>query len=266
MLLSDVAFQSTLPARGATSRRQSRQSRQQFQSTLPARGATRTATHKRRRERFQSTLPARGATLVLLTLDKRRKFQSTLPARGATTDGDAQAPPRKISIHAPRTGSDKPEKPPAATSRRNFNPRSPHGERQKCPFCIRPLLYYFNPRSPHGERHKASINSRLSELISIHAPRTGSDVVSRYSRRRRLTISIHAPRTGSDRWQVGLHVRQGYFNPRSPHGERQSLIFAEPVVLAFQSTLPARGATVEVLCRSRRFQHFNPRSPHGERH
>ena len=33
-------------------------------------------------------------------------FQSTLPARGATTDGDAQAPLRKISIHAPRTGSD----------------------------------------------------------------------------------------------------------------------------------------------------------------
>ena len=34
------------------------------------------------------------------------KFQPTLPARGATTDGDAQAPPRKISTHAPRTGSD----------------------------------------------------------------------------------------------------------------------------------------------------------------
>ena len=175
MLLSDVAFQSTLPARGATSRRQSRQSRQQFQSTLPARGATRTATHKRRRERFQSTLPARGATLVLLTLDKRRKFQSTLPARGATTDGDAQAPPRKISIHAPRTGSDKPEKPPAATSRRNFNPRSPHGERPPPDFDPLTEQVFQSTLPARGATNMLHLVERIMS-ISIHAPRTGSDV------------------------------------------------------------------------------------------
>ena len=33
----------------------------------------------------------------------------------------------------------------------------------------------------------------------------------------------------------------------------------------FQSTLPARGATISSLTRGRVENHFNPRSPHGER-
>ena len=34
-----------------------------------------------------------------------------------------------------------------------------------------------------------------------------------------------------------------YFNPRSPHGERQSRMDGYAVARQFQSTLPARGAT-----------------------
>ena len=33
----------------------------------------------------------------------------------------------------------------------------------------------------------------------------------------------------------------------------------------FQSTLPARGATLSALMFARNARHFNPRSPHGER-
>ena len=58
---------------------------------------------------------------------------------------------------------------------------------------------------------------------------------------------------------------QLHFNPRSPHGER-------PVVLTdgnrgnpFQSTLPARGATIGNWEYNYIIWHFNPRSPHGER-
>ena len=58
------------------------------------------------------------------------------------------------------------------------------------------------------------------------------------------SISIHAPRTGSDASDVALLSGINNFNPRSPHGERhlckQKLIFA----IEFQSTLPARGATL----------------------
>ena len=56
-------------------------------------------------------------------------FQSTLPARGATWCNPPYGRRIGISIHAPRTGSDG-----AADNFRtyagNFNPRSPHGERQ----------------------------------------------------------------------------------------------------------------------------------------
>ena len=56
---------------------------------------------------FLSTLPARGATYDLIAIeDLAPKFLSTLPARGATdamVTGDARV---RISIHAPREGSD----------------------------------------------------------------------------------------------------------------------------------------------------------------
>ncbi len=56
---------------------------------------------------------------------------------------------------------------------------------------------HFNPRSPHGERQLCSRFPIRSQPISIHAPRTGSDQISK-ARKRPLRISIHAPRTGSD--------------------------------------------------------------------
>ena len=57
--------------------------------------------------------------------------------------------------------------------------------------------------------------------ISIHAPRTGSDVLRFFIRISVNRISIHAPRTGSD----------------------GSTTSDTPLTLLFQSTLPARGAT-----------------------
>ena len=77
---------------------------------------------------FQSTLPVRGATLTAASLVKYYGFQSTLPVRGATVQHDKgvvvhgisflAAPAGsevlavwrhhslRISIHAPREGSD----------------------------------------------------------------------------------------------------------------------------------------------------------------
>ena len=149
---------------------------------------------------------------------------------------------RDISIHAPRTGSDRAERSPLIFSSN------------------------FNPRSPHGERHNTNYSSRQAISISIHAPRTGSDQKRRLRRQRRKIfqstlpargatasdadvrhfahISIHAPRTGSD-----------IFCKSTPDS------FA-----IFQSTLPARGATPWVFPFWKYpHRHFNPRSPHGER-
>ena len=101
---------------------------------------------------------------------------------------------------------------------------------------------YFNRRSPRGKRHGTPMKVVTIEIISIHAPRMGSDVDpasevkvtwisihashgKRHDKRFRFCsakcISIHAPRMGSD--DGGIRCRsQG---------------------MRFQSTLPARGAT-----------------------
>ena len=145
-------FLSTLPARGATVRFRQIITVCVFLSTLPARGATYCFVAAAHDILFLSTLPARGATLIpcehaidssqfLSTLPARgatheaiffpvpiQKFLSTLPARGATLRRDGLSERHRISIHAPREGSD-----------------------GSCPriCCIK---LYFYPRSPRGER------------------------------------------------------------------------------------------------------------------
>ena len=145
-------------------------------------------------------------------------FQSTLPARGATVIATAFAFAPNISIHAPRTGSDM-RRPAWRTCQSYFNPRSPHGERRET-YTRRKSRLYFNPRSPHGERLAIPRVQAFQSDISIHAPRTGSDVDDYHG------------------WMLHLH-----FNPRSPHGERPHSFFSSASRRLFQSTLPARGAT-----------------------
>ena len=83
----------------------------------------------------------------------------------------------------------------------------------------------------------------LGRLISIHAPRVGSDV--RLSEHlAKLLISIHAPRVGSDNF-VGISIA---------------------CTGLFQSTLPVWGATYTFWCGLSNTWDFNPRSPCGERH
>ena len=100
--------------------------------------------------------------------------------------------------------------------------------------------------------------------ISIHAPRTGSDglLAIRFTF---FNISIHAPRTGSDNAERLKQQIEVYFNPRSPHGERRENLEYRRNYTIFQSTLPARGATIFLTQFPQRSADFNPRSPHGER-
>ena len=123
----------------------------------------------------------------------------------------------------------------------------------------------FNPRSPHGERQFRATFQGDPEQISTHAPRTGSDfdlffahaVNGRFQptlpargatrlaacRVSGSTISTHAPRTGSDTTNCIVEISTTHFNPRSPHGERRGLLLVRWDIPSFQSTLPARGAT-----------------------
>ena len=125
---------------------------------------------------FQSTLPVWGATSIKTASDLSvTVFQSTLPVWGAT---------------ASLPGHQRPG--------RNFNPRSPCGERRTPTIRTQRHRRYFNPRSPCGERRRcyAGKNHRLA--ISIHAPRVGSDEATEVHHIKHADISIHAPRVGSD--------------------------------------------------------------------
>ena len=179
--LTAYSFQSTLPVRGATSTSIVRPyARFYFNPRSPC-GERRllrglfgfvffisihapragsdvfTSSFIRPTKEFQSTLPVRGATKGLDDREKIKSiFQSTLPVRGATGRWYSQS-----------------------RNRTNFNPRSPCGER--LPNCERRARRrdYFNPRSPCGERPPLSAIWHLLSLISIHAPRAGSDGDSR---------------------------------------------------------------------------------------
>ena len=82
----------------------------------------------------------------------------------------------------------------------------------------------------------------------------------------RFIVSIHAPRGGSDvRCILGSRGSRR-FNPRSPWGERLAAARPRDAPVEFQSTLPVGGAT---QLRRRWLwleTSFNPRSPWGERH
>ena len=146
------AFQSTLPARGATRRYRAASYSARFQSTLPARGATAIQRcNVNDPNYFNPRSPHGERRRVAAARTAAHIFQSTLPARGAT---GLQVPWHRrcnISIHAPRTGSDKVAVLGERADTRNFNPRSPHGERH-FRHALQADQRYFNPRSPHGER------------------------------------------------------------------------------------------------------------------
>ena len=191
---------------------------------------------------FQSTLPGWGATRrssLLPTIP--RNFNPRSPDGERLRHGEHVGAYERISIHAPRMGSDS-----TAT------------------WSIRPDTY-FNPRSPDGERRRNRVPAARHNAISIHAPRMGSDcspgaiVVAMSEFQSTLPgwgatqagpdraglriISIHAPRMGSDVGNADMashHIT--YFNPRSPDGER--------LHSSMHGYLP---------------NYFNPRSPDGER-
>ena len=168
-------------------------------------------------------------------------FQSTLPVWGATVMRNCLSLPDVISIHAPRVGSDQAMATKAGMNglfqstlpvwgatgiliishggRRNFNPRSPCGERPATT-TMSTAERYFNPRSPCGERQVlGSVNVReagFQSTLPVWGATTQWDGKRNCTRIFQSTlpvwgatpaqcksnnagnISIHAPRVGSD--------------------------------------------------------------------
>ena len=190
---------------------------------------------------FQSTLPVWGATVILTPIRLANPyFNPRSPCGERPVQHRFARPRRKISIHAPRVGSDDMLL-HAHSGGPYFNPRSPCGERplgssvcdNREPFqstlpvwgatiiqCIGDTEYRFQSTLP--------VWGATSELASALE---------------RIEISIHAPRVGSD----------------------LSFMFYS-LHFTFQSTLPVWGATYRTVSPwSKSSSHFNPRSPCGER-
>ena len=145
---------------------------------------------------FQSTLPVGGATARLKLSVRPISFQSTLPVGGATLYFHGLRHWIQISIHAPRGGSDRRWE-GRRTSRRDFN-----------------------PRSPWGERRSRDDFTTFYKNISIHAPRGGSDAASSPSTYRLSIFQSTLPVGGATRPARAPSYPGWHFNPRSPWGER----------------------------------------------
>ena len=110
-------------------------------------------------------------------------------------------------------------------------------------------LEAFQSTLPVGGATWQTLDMTIANLISIHAPRGGSDFIDHIftSTKWASAISIHAPRGGSDGELDFSHKAPPYFNPRSPWGERLSERLGKGGSAIFQSTLPVGGATISEL-------------------
>ena len=237
---SVLRFQSTLPVGGATRGLRLLLLHNRFQSTLPVGGATlRTKSgpafqryfnprspwgerliwdhFKQFCGEFQSTLPVGGATRNAYQRNRLKEFQSTLPVGGATIINHAVAVVKVISIHAPRGGSDRQGK---SEFRYQKN---------------------FNPRSPWGERLQIAINASCENVFQSTLPVGGATPASAAALAL-LPISIHAPRGGSDNCLKCSQINRLDFNPRSPWGERPPASAAALALLPISIHAPRGGS------------------------
>ena len=149
-------------------------------------------------------------------------FQSTLPGWGTTHDAAVAVLAGEISIHAPRMGSDRAAPRPDHTSM-NFNPRSPDGERPFAGVTDGPACIFQSTLPGWGATTASTTAWTGTSRFQSTLPGWGA-TGQPHRTHRYGAISIHAPRMGSDLFVRFAQPPPGYFNPRSPDGERPILL------------------------------------------
>ena len=285
-----MAFQPTLPARGATSASSGPRPAWIFQPTLPARGATASASAHTPPTTISTHAPRTGSDIQRhIMMQQQHNFNPRSPhgERPHATQSIMRARGGYFNPRSPhgerltRCGSGglfftfQPTLPARGATARcmarrrrksHFNPRSPHGERLAANTARITIRINFNPRSPHGERPPPKPRRFARTDISTHAPRTGSDAIPYIDKLVNSKISTHAPRTGSD----GTNANYTFANTFdiSTHAPRTGSDCGIRCVQTVQSNFNPRSPHGERLLRQWRFRwrrNFNPRSPHGER-
>ncbi len=170
-------------------------------------------------------------------------FQSTLPVWGATIDDlSSQLSVMLISIHAPRVGSDGVVE--AIDVFQEISIHAPRVGSDEEESTAEDVVTLFQSTLPvWGATRTMSSAHSWTELFQSTLPVWGA-TGNAGTRRGQSVISIHAPRVGSDAARARRASPGFYFNPRSPCGERLYVQRIRGVFKAFQSTLPVWGATV----------------------
>ena len=178
-------------------------------------------------ESFNPRVPRGTRRYDVLNPGPEVRFNPRVPRGTRRNPGGQGRRQGRVSIHASRAGRDPPIGLPS--------------------FCYAS----FNPRVPRGTRRPSVHGAGSNAPVSIHASRAGRDLVLRGSDGHFVTVSIHASRAGRDR-QPGRYAWPcGGFNPRVPRGTRPRPVRNRPGVHRFQSTRPARDATITPGRRSR---------------
>ena len=227
-----------------------------FQSTPPARAATSQTLRSGALSGFNPRRPRGRRRAVCGGSGPGNKFQSTPPARAATSRHPAAVfvpgcfNPRRprgrrhtgLIGHSPSLAfqSTPPARaatwPSITTSRRSasFNPRRPRGRRQSTP-SAKLTAGKFQSTPPARAATNQDDKAAMAPVVSIHAARAASVCP--------LTC----------------------FNPRRPRGRRPSPLIDCANLSPFQSTPPARAATSPGRRTARSRRSFNPRRPRGRR-
>ena len=228
---------------------------------------------------FQSTRPARGATTDVDYETEDESVSIHAPRAGRDCGFVLMDLAFVVSIHAPRAGRDRGNR-RQWRCRAGFNPRAPRGARLVRLDVLghdnrfqstRPargatsrgrspdLHPGFNPRAPRGARLFVNRDPRGYGLFQSTRPARGATPARGETPRAEL-VSIHAPRAGRDSLGCVNYSTAKSFNPRAPRGARLSRPANNPERMQFQSTRPARGATIprRFAARQARFQSTRP--------
>jgi len=168
-------FQSTPPVRGATGQRRCSARRPPFQSTPPVRGATCQALTCKRHMGFNPRPPCGERLVTAPVAFPLSLFQSTPPVRGATWLRSWRCCDDRVSIHAPRAGSDVVGRGSSSVGLVSIHaPRAGSDDLGSYLPCMAQNKFQSTPpvRGATTRNHFYL----LATFVSIHAPRAGSDV------------------------------------------------------------------------------------------
>ena len=282
-------FQSTHPARGATNQgRQTLSPPPHFNPRTPRGVRLCVGAQYCPVRPFQSTHPARGATFTSPFLFQVPGNFNPRTPRGVRPGPTATAVVvAAISIHAPREGCDyKREGVPCFDYEISI-----HAPREGCDdpdfvYTIGETVISIHAPREGCDSKINGVSATTVKFQSTHPARGATRGCYCHAWVAGVFQSTHPARGATPR-KNGIFGLPRYFNPRTPRGVRQAgCVFTFPCAyfnprtprgvrhvprwrdirtLTFQSTHPARGATLGIMRPIRKTPDFNPRTPRGVR-